>query len=165
MKNLGFHEYADGDGDDDDYNGQDIIEEVTNFVNVIYHNCKNFDISPDTVFIWIKDLFDCYSTENNSNSNSRSFSFIDDIEQEQLLPLEFKKSLDRTLDKDKMVNYNYQSDSNLSNSENFIHLNGNEGLSNKNEYEIPFISKISNFIAQSKKECFKIKNHKMNLEN
>lgn len=179
MKNLGI-DYSDNE---DEYNGHDDNQEFTTFVKEIYRNCKKLGVNPATIPKWIKDLFDCYySIDNNNNINSFSFSIYndeeeeedtdnerydeDEIKQEQQLPSIFMEPSNHRLNEkeceNKIVNSNYCSDPNLPNKDTINLFYPNQSLSD-NDVKIPFISQVSNFIAQKKKECNIIKANKIKL--
>ena len=140
------------------------------FVEEIYRNCKKFGISPGIISSWIRDLFDCYSQSNNNNSSlsllkdeneteikeNNSENLTDDLKNETTHPLEIKKRLDSDLSNNSK---SYLSSNNLSTPFN---LEKKSFVDDK--IKIPFISQISNFIAQKKKECIEIDHRKIRLE-
>ena len=177
MKNIGIG-YNDNE---DDYNGKDDNQEFITFVKELYLNCKKFGVNPAIIPKWIKDLFDCYDfIDNNNNINSFSFIAHNDEDtdnewnyeeeknkqQQQQLPLIFTEPSDHRLNENeyenKLVNSNYCSDPNLPSKDTINFFNSNQSFSD-NDVRIPFISQVSNFIAQKKKECDIIKANKIKL--
>jgi hypothetical protein len=168
MKNFGI---------EDDINqefslGNEIVKnkDFSYFVEEIYHNCKKFGISPGLISSWIRDLFDCYSQFNNNNSSlslvenenetkikeNDSENLTVDLKNETTNPLEIKKRLDSDLSNN--------SKSNLSSNNLSTPFNPEKKSFVDDKIKIPFISQISNFISQKKKECSKINHQKIRLE-
>ncbi len=58
-----------GDWDYDD------AKEISSFIQVIHHNCKNLGIHSEIVPTWIRDLLDCYSyiLDNSAQTSDRNF--------------------------------------------------------------------------------------------
>ena len=87
-------------------------------------------------------------------------------QQQQQLPLIFTEPYDHRLNENeyenKIVNSNYCSDPNLPSKDTINFFNSNQSFSD-NDVRIPFISQVSNFIAQKKKECDIIKASKIKL--
>ena len=54
-------------------------KEVSTFLQEVYMNCKNFGIEPVIVFLWIKDLFNCYLPFDNSSPSLGQVPFISQI--------------------------------------------------------------------------------------
>ena len=173
MKNLGIN-------CDSDDGGKDVNEEFTTFVKEIYINCKNFGINPETLSKWVKDLFDCYSIcvktsesfsfdafceeDEDTDLNAEENKETKENKQQQQFPVYFKKLTTGSQNIDKIADSNCISDPNPSDKEPSPYLYGfNQGLSN-NEVEIPFVSQVSDFIAQKKKECAEIKDYERKLE-
>ena len=166
--------------DDEIY--QDNNEEFTAFVKEIYLNCRDAGIDPPILVGWMQDLFECFSISMGNNNNyNRSFSFAtncdneeddeynedaqSDIPKHQQLRLGFEDSSEVLHPNEPTLakNPNYISDTDSFNRESSgDSLNPNPYSANR--AKIPFVSQVSNFIAQRKKECSEIKNYKSNLE-
>jgi hypothetical protein len=78
MKNLGIVDGDDAIGMDDDAIGMDDVtimgseknNEFSTFMNDVYLNCKKLEITPSSIFSWIKDLIDC---QLNLDSNIATY--------------------------------------------------------------------------------------------
>ncbi len=162
-------------------NEQDNNEEFIAFVNEIYLNCKNVGIQPEILFRWIRDLFDCFSIENNHNNDNSSFSFAtkcsneeEDEHREDVHP-EIQQHQQALLGFDGSSGYIQLNDDTwtknpkgLSDTSSPIEEGSGDPLYHKaystNRVKIPLISRISEFIAQRKRECGELKNYKTHLE-
>ncbi len=161
LKNLGIDDDNDNSvytEDNDKKNNNDgQYNEFLTFIDEIYLQCKNLGITPSNIFSWIKDLLDFHSKsksdenmpstliENNDNDNSLDkkspFHFIGPGSSQ-----EENESL-------------YKSDPKDTHNSNH---NSKDGPSK--EIVIPFISQISYYISQKKKEYKKLENYKKELE-
>jgi hypothetical protein len=167
--------------DDEIY--RDNNEQFTAFVKEIYLNCKDAGIAPPVLIKWIKDLFGCFSVsrDNNNNNDNRPFSFStncdneesdeynedaqSDMPQHQQLRLGFEDFSDclQPNEPKRAINFNNPPDTNPS----FRESTGdslNPRPHSANRAKIPFISQVSDFIAQRKKECIELKKYKTHLE-
>ncbi len=154
LKNLGIQE---DDNDTIDIYNNDIksstYNELYTFIEDIYLTCKNLGVTPANISSWINDLFDFHSV-NNSNIINNSSSLIEK---------------DNTFDKKPLISdsfqaenkVNYETETNLANDTNSDLKLKDESLVEK---EIPFISQISYYISQKKKEYKKLENYKKELE-
>jgi hypothetical protein len=188
MENLGITD--DGNKDDDgekvglnnnnnssgdisrhriDYN------EFSTFVQEIYMNCKNFKIKPAIIFSWIKDLFSCYASADDS-----SYFITGQISEEEI-----RRDGKKPQSSDLKMPSTFQLDAKSRTGSNFddtaAAINPNSSLSMNNiasdfnpkqkngggfliHSESPSISQISGYISQKKKECIKLENYKKALE-
>ena len=120
----------------EDENDQ-FIKDVISFIEIIYKQCKKLDVSPIIVPSWIKDLLDCYS--NNADS----------IEKEtKTFP---NSNSNHSLNK-------------ISSHTNTEQPSSPSSSTSPIEFEIPYISQISDIITQKRKKCIQLKNYKLDLD-
>jgi hypothetical protein len=172
MKNLGIT-------DDNNYLKENIdivnrrsnrienYSEVSTFLKDIYINCKNIGIEPTIVFSWIKDLFDCYFPSNISSSfiKIQKIGGIEDDKKPIISNL--KMSVPFEIDGETRIDYNSNDildprpGVNINNILTDFNPNQNDGSFVPH---IPFISQISHFITQKKKQCTSLENYKKEIE-
>ncbi len=157
LKNLGVHDEDDNKdiGDIEDNNIKSSkYNELSIFIQDIYLKCKNLGITPSIISSWIKDLLDFHSIKNSDIFNN-SFSLVEK---------------DKAFDKKPMISADpiqaekktrYDQETNLDNDSDFNLKLKDESML---EIEIPFISRISYYISQKKKEFNKLENYIQALE-
>jgi len=152
LKNLGIQE---DDNDTIDIDNNNIrnpkYNELFTFIQNIYLTCKTLGITPYIISSWIKDLFD-FQVEN-SNILNNSSSLIEKYNAFDKKPLIMNSFPDNKI--------SHETETNLDNDYNSDLKLKDESLV-KNE--IPFISQISHYISQKKKEFSKLENYKKALE-
>jgi hypothetical protein len=172
MRKIGVHEE-----DEDGYGDMDENERFAKFANNIYLNCKEVGIRPSIAVRWIEDLFACYSIGDNNSNNNNKHSFHTTTNQNN----EYEDGFDEingaySQQQQSQLECNKPSDQDRQNE--IIKENGNRypkpGLCNKDspsglsdsgyaflnkEVKIPFVSQISIFISQKKKECAEIERY------
>ena len=111
-------------GNGEDGDGDgDASNEMTSFIESIHIHCKNLGINPAIVLLWIKDLLDCNLYPNERGTQAHM----------GILP---RNSISNPL-RDKI-----DSGSQIE-----------QGSSPSPDIKAPFISQVSNLIAQKRKEC------------
>jgi hypothetical protein len=171
---------VDNNSDNNVDDNNDNYKQFSTFVVNIYENCKKLNIPPDIIPSWIKDMLDFSSSKSTSStlySNNQSSlidideneSDIDDIVQSSSSEKINEFTQDFYKDADKKLDSNIN---NESKSDFFI----NDGASNlapnpvnnyslsASDIEIPFISQISFYIDQKKKEISILNNHQKTIE-
>ncbi|MER5175181.1 MAG: hypothetical protein ABJB76_01700 [Candidatus Nitrosocosmicus sp.] len=164
--------------------------EFSTFVKDIYLNCKNFGIKPAIIFSWIKDLFSCYSSPLNNPSSfidgqQQQQQKIEGIAGDDKKPgtTESASSDPKILSSTfhgEATEFELRADSkNLDDTITTINNPNSEMIINKNtapvvnppkksasltQIEAPYISQLSNHIAQKKKECMELVNYNKALE-
>jgi hypothetical protein len=140
MKNLGIADDT-GDNEDEDGDSSRTIDskyiEFSSFVQDIYLGCKKLKILPSSIFSWIKDLLDCQFQSDYDNS----ILFIDQQQQQQQQQNEKENELPISSSK----------------------LKKDDTLASEIKI-IPFISQVSHYITQKKKEYGKLENYQKNLK-
>lgn len=191
LKNLGIHEVDDDvdDGIDNKYGGN--YNEFSSFIEDIYKNCKREGVTPSIIPAWIKDLFDFYNS-HIKDENESFFSINEDpadvfdnnMDNNKLIntrPKLIAKRFDesvlhhphqednpsfRSQEKDDDVGGD-DFNSSTHAKENSINTKPKQNLSSPsptNEIKIPFVSQISLYINQKKKEYSKIENHRKKVK-
>ncbi len=168
----------------EDENDQDNSEEFTAFVKGTYLNCKDAGIDPPILVKWIRNLFDCFSVSmDNNNDNNRSFSFAtnrhneeeDDYNEEgqadmpQYQHQRLQSGYGEPSDCLQPNETNWTKNPNWLSYTNSLNRERSGDSSDSNPYsanrvKIPFISQVSGFIAQRKRECIELKKYKTHLE-
>jgi hypothetical protein len=150
MKRMGIS--IDGDG-----GGQNNYSDFCSFVEELYLACKNLDISPAVVPMWINDLRICYAFDRDNQLHppkgiaeygQDGYDGKGDCEGITPFAQEQKNS---TADKNHGSNHlvpGYAQSPGKGDSDN--NLKGNQPLSG-NDAEIPFMSRISSYIEKGKK--------------
>jgi hypothetical protein len=163
MKNLGIPVDGDDDRNDDSQNNN---KDFYFFVDEIYLNCKNLGIPPDTIPSWIKDLLDCYNLDKTSQQSlSRSLGEHDDNHndgEKDRSPLTIGEQENLTHGKTRSGSIEIRKTDSF-NKDSSNHFETDQSAFSPNNVEIPFISRISNFIATKKKECVKLYRHRLAL--
>lgn len=137
LNNLGVGENnGDVKYDDDD----DATNEIHYFIEKVHQNCKKLGIRPDIVPIWIRDLLDCYQTLNEKDDTQTQTQTF--------------------MGKPKNSTSNPYVDSTDPHSQ----IKRKESSSSP-ETKIPFISRVSNTIAQKKNECNRLDGYRQELKN
>jgi hypothetical protein len=178
MKSLGIADDEDEDGTVNVINNNNRsssnnrignYNEFSSFVQEIYMNCKKFGIKPGIIFSWIKDLFDCYSPTNIPYP-----SFIDGQKMEKGKDTDTKSKIsDRNMPipffvvTDSITKPDFEDP--LNHNSNIIINNTSARFNTKQQndplvHKVPFISQISHFIAQKKKQCIGLENYKKEIE-
>jgi hypothetical protein len=150
LKNLGIHEGDDSvyviDNDNKNFDNSQ-YNELSTFIQDIYLTCKNLGVTPSNILLWIKDLRDFQS---NSDINiDRSSSLIEEnnnkIDEKSVIldlaHLDYESNLDNNYDRN---------------------LKLKDDL--PEQMEIPFISQISYYISQKKKEYGELENYQITLK-
>jgi len=149
IRNL---DILDNDNDDIESNGfdnhtnEDNFNELLTFVEEIYNNCKKLKISPAFIASWIKDLIDCRPLiDINKKEDSENF---DDIIEQSIIPTQEQQQVNNLKDFEKPINKETK----------YLNLNDNEKTTNSSietltsEIKVPFVSQVSFFISEKKKE-------------
>ncbi len=169
-----------GEGNNSNY------KELSTFLEDIYIRCKKLNIQADIIPLWIKDLLDfnfSFSSSSSSYSNNEgSFSLIDidenknDIDDKrQISSIEIKNATkDFLKDTNKRFDFNLNNDtkSDLFIKDNTSDLNPKSTIDNSSfssspsssEIKIPFISQVSFYIDQKKKELVNLTSHQKTIE-
>jgi uncharacterized membrane-anchored protein YhcB (DUF1043 family) len=189
LKALGIHEGNVNDGIDNKYEGN--YKEFSSFIEEIYKNCKREGIEPSIIPVWIKNLLDFYNSCNNDKIES-FFSINDDSgdgfdndmdnsESSNARPKSIARRFDESIPnhphQENSLSFSAQEegddvgggDSNSSacakeNSTNAKPKQNQLFHSPNNEIKIPFVSQISVYIDQKKKEYSKIENDRKKIE-
>ena len=120
-------------------------------------HCENFGITPSDIFTCIKDLFDFHSNTNFNINTSPTLLEKDNHESDKKPTSKITRSDSFQSEKKEVVEY-------VSNIDNNYNTNTNTGTNaiaklkddSLQQTKIPFVSQISNYIAQKKKEYDKI---------
>ena len=186
LKNFGIYENENdndvkNNGGD---NGDGSINEFSSFIEEVYKNCKRAGVPPSIIPMWIKDLFDFYSSSPN-DTNESPFSlngdndadFDMDIDSDKYSSNSQPKSTAGRFDgsthqqqqrKQQQDNPSFSPqeagdigdcDPNSSTyiKENSPHSKLKQNLfasTPNNEIEIPFVSQVSFYIDQKEKRVF-----------
>ena len=181
LKGFGIENEDIDDDDDDDGNGTTGInndhKEFSTFVEDVYKNCKTLNISPAIIQSWIKDLLD-FNSANLSFSDPKktSFSLLDiDGKQDDAYDRaqtasakagqdakEFQKNITKGFDSNTIDNI--KSNSFLKNTAPAPNLNPKSTDDFSPETKIPFISQVSFYIAQKKKELARLNTQQKTIE-
>ena len=159
-------EYDDNDGNGITGNGND-YKEFSTFVEGVYKNCKTLNISPVIILSWIKDLLDFNSTYLfSSDPKKSSFSLIDidgngDDAYDKTQTASVKAGQDiKESQKNIAIGSgsnpcdNIKSNSFLKNTAPTLIPKSTDDFTP--ETNIPFISQVSFYIAQKKKELARL---------
>jgi hypothetical protein len=143
--------------DGDDSNGitgnSNAYKEFSTFVEEFYKNCKTLNISPAIILSWIKDLLDFNSTRiSSSDPKKTSFSFIDIDSNEG----DAHDKTQTTSAKEWQDTKEFQ--------KNITKLNPKSTDGFSTETTIPFVSQVSFYIAQKKKELARLSSHQKAME-
>jgi hypothetical protein len=138
----------------------------------IYQSCKKVEIRPSNMVLWIRDLFDFYSHNNNhfsptSTSNDDHLgAFKEYGQQEQPQPTSKEPpgtENNQHLGLKPHSHSNSNSNSNFP-TDNFIGLDPTPKRQHQpSETEIPFVSQASQYLVQMAKECNILKENKQEL--
>jgi hypothetical protein len=132
------------------------IKDFSFFVNEIYRNCVKYGISPSVVPDWIKDLMDIFNKPDLCNhSDALNSNYISDNNNKENENIYFDCIQDNNTSflKDRILDQQHDEIQQHSNFHHNNHIN-----------KVPFVSQISNFIAQSKKEYFELKDIKKKIK-
>ncbi len=142
LKKLGINVETDGYGGNGNNDYSDPNKEIILFLEEIYLGCKKLGISPPIVLSCIRDLLDFYGHGYSHNNNNRNS-----------LP-----SIDNGYDQDNHIEdgeYGQQQQQWADTKQN----KQNPPLENG----VPFVSQVSHYIAQKKKEYGMLKGDKQDL--
>jgi len=167
-------EYDDNDGNGITGNGND-YKEFSTFVEGVYKNCKTLNISPVIILSWIKDLLDFNSAYlSSSDPKKSSFSLIDidsngDNAYDKTQTASVKAGQDiKESQKNIAIRSgsnpcdNIKSNSFLKNTASTLNPKSTDDFTP--ETKIPFISQVSFYIAQKKKELAILSSHQKAME-
>jgi hypothetical protein len=137
----------------------DAHDEFGSFVNGVYQSCKDLAIPPSIVPSWIKDLVACHSSQPNYFSLEKSDG--------EGLPNHLKitaspqkgTKIDSDLGSD--TNDEVKSDTQMVNDPS--NPKPEQGSSIQIEEKALFVSQVSGYIDQKKKECSNLENYKEKL--
>ncbi len=132
LKNLNINGETDGYGSMGN-NDRDANKEIILFIEEIYLNCKRSDISPSIIISWIRDLLDFFDHSHNINNHCNSLTCTNNEDDQ-----------DNHMEDGEHRHQQHQQwpNTNKPNIQNSPMRTG-----------IPFISKVSQYITQRKKEC------------
>ncbi|MGN6628493.1 MAG: hypothetical protein ACTHKJ_01290, partial [Candidatus Nitrosocosmicus sp.] len=129
------------------------------FIEQIYTNCKKLDISPAIITSWIKDLLDfqTFITMDKTDGHQDQYnisiqeSYIQRKEQQNLeeinTPIDIREEAEF-----KSIIGNKKSGQDIEYPASDFNFNQTEDSSFSSEIKIPFVSQVSFFISQKKKE-------------
>ena len=147
--------------DNDNYNG------FFPFVEEIYNNCKKLEISPSIITSWIKDLIDCQNMITDFNDKVFEVDSDDIIKQPSTLTKEKEQVQEKNLNGfvERPINKEIiEKHSNLKDNydekiktDSYIETLTSETI-------VPFVSQVSFFISEKKKEIDKLYNHQKAIE-
>jgi len=128
---------------------------LLSFIEEIYNNCKRLEISPAFIVSWIKDLIDCRSLIDINKKEAFEAENDDVIEQlTTTIPTQKQQQVKNLKEFEGSINNPNLNDNEKTNS--FI-----ETLTSD---RVPFVSQVSFFISQKKKEIDKFNNHQKAIE-
>ena len=138
-------------------------QDFTFFVNDIYRNCIKYDILPSIVLCWMRDLIDTFKELDDSciqknvlNSDDHTSSDNNNKENKNI-PLDLDCIQHNALYTTNNSRLNNSLQQKQNHHSNFYH--------NSNVKRVPFVSHISGFIAQSKREYFDLEDSEKKIEN
>ena len=145
------------------------IQDISFFVNEIYKNCIKYDILPSIVPYWIKDLMEIFNESgsciqnvlNNGDYLSSDFNNNNNNKENENIYLD----LDHTQGNNNISTTNNSRYNHQPHQQNQKQKQPDSNLRyNSNVKRVPFVSQISSFIAQSKKEYFNLEDSKKKLK-
>jgi hypothetical protein len=146
------------------------IQDISFFVNEIYKNCIKYDILPSSVPYWIKDLIEIFN-ESGSCIQNNVLNNGDYLSSDFNNNNNNKENENIYLDLDYIQGNNNISTTNNSRCNHQLHEQNQKQKQpdsnlryNSNVKRVPFVSQISSFIAQSKKEYFNLEDSKKKLK-
>jgi hypothetical protein len=151
MSNFGIH--AEDDAHD----------EFGSFVNGVYQNCKDLDISPSAIPSWMNDLADCHLTDPNH-------FYLDERDSEESQSPNHLK-ISALTQKGTKTDSALVSDANddVKSDPCMFKDPSNPKPKQRSSIQIEkkalFVSQVSGYINQKKKECSQLERHKANLTN
>jgi hypothetical protein len=188
LKNLGIQE---GDADEGTNNKNDgNYKEFSSFIEDIYKNCKREGVKPATIPAWIKDLFDFYNS-SIKDENESFFSLNEDASdafdnntdnnessntQLELIAKRFDESIVNHPHQQNSPSFRSQEGDDVDDNDpdSFSHAKKNSTNTKpnqnivfptpNNEIQIPFVSQISLYLDQKKKEYFKFDNYRKKVK-
>ena len=143
------------DEDEDDHSRS------LSFIEEIYNNCKKLEISPAIIVSWIKDLIDCRSLIDINKKEAFEVDVVDDIIEQPIttttIPTQGKQQhqVKNLKDFEGSIN-NPNLNDNKKTRDSYI-----EPLTSD---KVPFVSQVSFFITEKKKEIDKLNNHQRAIE-
>ena len=192
IENLDISDNGEGEGDgndaykDIDNHTNDNYNEFFSFVKEIYNNCKKLEISPTIITSWVKDLIDSRSLIIDVNNkvfegDDDGYSMIipttakttiktltqEEEQEEQKNLKDFQSPIDEEIN-------NYSLDKKNEKTNPFIeslpsNLSSNQSINSSSsslttEIKIPFVSQVSFFISEKKKEMSVLNNNQKTIE-
>ena len=169
LKDLGIEYnsgFTDGENQDDDDDDGLIF-----FIEQIYTNCKKLRIPPAIIPLWIKDLLDfqTFITMDKTDGHQDQYnisiqeSYIQKKEQQNLeeinTPIDIREEAEF-----KSIIGNKKSGQDIEYPASDFNFNQTEDSSFSSEIKIPFISQVSFFISQKKKELEKLTENQKNIK-
>ena len=145
------------------------IQDISFFVNEIYKNCIKYDILPSIVPYWIKDLMEIFNESgsciqnvlNNGDYLSSDFNNNNNNKENENIYLD----LDYIQGNNNISTTNNSRCNHQPHQQNQKQKQPDSNLRyNSNVKRVPFVSQISSFIAQSKKEYFNLEDSKKKLK-
>ena len=145
------------------------IQDISFFVNEIYKNCIKYDISPSIVPYWIKDLMEIFNESgsciqnvlNNGDYLSSDFNNNNNNKENENIYLD----LDHIQGNNNISTTNNSRYNHQPHQQNQKQKQPDSNLRyNSNVKRVPFVSQISSFIAQSKKEYFNLEDSKKKVK-
>ena len=150
---IGTADIADDEDEDDHSRSLSFIEEI-------YNNCKKLEISPAIIVSWIKDLIDCRSLIDINKKEAFEVDVVDDIIEQQITT---------TIPTQEKQQHQVKNLKDFEGSINNPNLNDNKKT--RDSYiepltsdKVPFVSQVSFFITEKKKEIDKLNNHQRAIE-
>ena len=150
---IGSADIADDEDEDDHSRSLSFIEEI-------YNNCKKLEISPAIIVSWIKDLIDCRSLIDINKKEVFEVDVVDDIIEQQITT---------TIPTQEKQQHQVKNLKDFEGSINNPNLNDNKKT--RDSYiepltsdKVPFVSQVSFFITEKKKEIDKLNNHQRAIE-
>ena len=138
-------------------------QDFTFFINDIYRNCIKYDILPSIVLCWMRDIIDTFKELDDSciqknvlNSDDHTSSDNNNKENKNI-PLDLDCIQHNALYTTNNSRLNNSLQQKQNHHSNFYH--------NSNVKRVPFVSHISGFIAQSKREYFDLEDSEKKIEN
>jgi hypothetical protein len=165
-----YGDIADGENHDND-NTSNNNNGLIFFIKQIYTNCKKLDIPPDIIPSWIKNLLDFQSYITIDNTEGQQDQYNNLIQESYIQkkdkknPNETNTSIDiRQADLNPILGNgkSYQAIDHPASDLNFNQTTTTD--SSSFEIKIPFISQVSFFISQKKKELESLAENQKNIE-
>jgi hypothetical protein len=170
LKDLGIEYNSNSTDDENQYNDND-NNGLIFFIEQIYTNCKKLRIPPATIPSWIKDLLDFQTSitidktdgQQDQYKISLQESYIQKIEQQNLNEITTPIEMSEEAEFNQVIG-NEKSDLDIDHLTSVFNFNQTEDSSFSSEIKIPFISQVSFFIFQKKKELEKLTENQKNIK-